>query len=104
MATHDGHRQRLKDRFILEGLDNFNEVQVLELLLFYVIPRQDTNPLAHRLLDRFGSLYGVLCAPVEELRHLAQANVSMDIDTFTNLNPRVLQVGGGCPSGGVGEP
>ena len=43
-------------------------------------------------------------APVEELRHLAQANVSMDIDTFTNLNPRVLQVGGSCPSGGVGEP
>ena len=43
-------------------------------------------------------------APVEELRHLAQANVSMDIYTFTNLNPRVLQVGGGCPSGGVGEP
>lgn len=43
-------------------------------------------------------------APVEELRHLAQANVSMDIDTFTNLNPRVLQVGGGYLSEGVGEP
>lgn len=67
MATHDGHRQRLKERFMLEGLDHFNELQVLELLLFYVIPRQDTNPLAHRLLDQFGSLAQVLEAPVGEL-------------------------------------
>lgn len=42
-------------------------------------------------------------APVEELRHLAQANVSMDIDTFTNLNPRVLQVGPGAARQGVGR-
>lgn len=68
MAMHDGHRQRLKDRFVLEGLDNFNELQVLELLLFYAIPRQDTNPIAHRLLARFGSLSQVLEAPVEELQ------------------------------------
>lgn len=68
MATHDGHRQRLKERFALEGLDNFNEVQVLELLLFYAIPRQDTNPIAHRLLERFGSLPQVLEAPVAELQ------------------------------------
>lgn len=68
MAMHDGHRQRLKDRFVLEGLDNFNELQVLELLLFYAIPRLDTNPLAHRLLTRFGSLSQVLEAPIEELQ------------------------------------
>lgn len=68
MAMHDGHRQRLKERFVLEGLDNFNELQVLELLLFYAIPRLDTNPLAHRLLKRFGSLSQVLEAPIEELQ------------------------------------
>ncbi len=67
MAIHDGHRQRLKERFLQEGLDNFTEVQVLELLLFYCIPRQDTNPIAHRLLERFGTLPQVLEAPVEEL-------------------------------------
>ena len=67
MALHEGHRQRLKDRFLKEGLDNFTEVQVLELLLFYAIPRIDTNPLAHRLLDRFGSLSKVLDASMEEL-------------------------------------
>ena len=67
MSIHDGHRQRLKDRFCKEGLDNFEEHQVLELLLFYCIPRVDTNPIAHALLQKFGSLSQVLEAPVEEL-------------------------------------
>ena len=67
MSIHDGHRQRLKERFLREGLDHFSDVQVLELLLFYCIPRQDTNPIAHSLLERFGSLSQVLEAPVEEL-------------------------------------
>lgn len=70
MAIHDGHRQRLKERFRLEGLDNFDELQVLELLLFYCIPRQDTNPLAHRLLDHFGSLSQVFEAPIGELEKI----------------------------------
>ena len=68
MSIHDGHRQRLKDRFCKEGLDHFEEHQVLELLLFYCIPRIDTNPVAHALLNRFGSLSQVLEAPVEELK------------------------------------
>ncbi len=68
MAIHDGHRQRLKKRFLQEGLDHFEQVQVLELLLFYCIPRQDTNPIAHRLIDRFGSLAKVLQAPAAELK------------------------------------
>jgi len=67
MPVHDGHRKRLRQRFLAEGLDNFTDVQVLELLLFYCIARQDTNPLAHRLLDHFGSLSQVMDAPVEEL-------------------------------------
>lgn len=67
MSIHDGHRQRLKQRFLEAGLDRFTEIQVLEILLFYAIPRKDTNPIAHALLDRFGSLAQVLEAPVEEL-------------------------------------
>ena len=62
MSIHNGHRQRLKDRFRKEGLDHFDEHQVLELLLFYCIPRQDTNPLAHRLMNTFGSVREVLNA------------------------------------------
>ena len=71
MATesiHKGHRERLKQRFLEEGLDNFTDIQVLEMLLFYAIPRSDTNPIAHALLDRFGSLAQVLEADVEELK------------------------------------
>ena len=68
MSIHDGHRQRLKQRFLEEGLESFTDIQVLELLLFVSVPRQDTNPIAHALLDHFGSLYQVLEAPVEELR------------------------------------
>lgn len=67
MSIHDGHRKRLKDRFREEGLDNFEEHQVLELMLFYCIPRQDTNPIAHALIRRFGSFSGVLDAAPEEL-------------------------------------
>ncbi len=67
MSIHHGHRQRLKERFRKEGLDNFDDLYVLELLLFYCIPRVDTNPLAHRLLDHFGSLTAVLDASAEEL-------------------------------------
>ncbi len=67
MSIHDGHRQRLKQRFLTEGIDSFTEVQALELALFYCIPRKDTNPIAHGLLERFGSLSQVLEAPVEEL-------------------------------------
>lgn len=67
MSVHDGHRKRLRQRFLAEGLEHFTDVQVLELVLFYAIPRQDTNPIAHTLLDRFGSLSQVMDAPVEEL-------------------------------------
>lgn len=67
MSVHDGHRERLRQRFLDEGLEHFTDIQVLELLLFYAIARRDTNVIAHRLLDRFGSLSRVLDASVEEL-------------------------------------
>ncbi len=88
MAIHDGHRQRLKERFLKEGLDNFNEVQALELLLFYCLPRQDTNPIAHGLLAHFGSLAQVLEAPVEELAKVK--GVGKNAATFLHL---VLETG-----------
>ncbi|MDQ2087201.1 DNA repair protein RadC [Herbivorax sp. ANBcel31] len=64
---HEGHRKRLKNRFLEEGLDSFESHQILELLLFFSIPRRDTNEIAHRLLKRFGSLSGVLDADLKEL-------------------------------------
>lgn len=67
MGIHDGHRKRLRSRFLQDGLSGFEEHNALELLLFYARPRQDTNKLAHSLIDRFGSFSAVLDAPVEEL-------------------------------------
>ncbi|MBE6934043.1 MAG: DNA repair protein RadC [Ruminococcaceae bacterium] len=67
---HSGHRQRLKKRFLEEGLDHFDDHQVLELLLFYCIPRQDTNPIAHALLEHFGSLAQVMEATPAELQKI----------------------------------
>ncbi len=65
--VHDGHRSRLKERYREQGLDTFSDLNALELLLFYAIPRGDVNPLAHRLLDRFQTLSGVMDASVREL-------------------------------------
>lgn len=66
-VSHDGHRERLRKKFLSHGLDAIADINVLELLLFYAIPRQDTNPIAHRLLDAFDSLAGVFDASVEDL-------------------------------------
>lgn len=49
-------------------MDAFEEHQVLELLLFFALPRKDTNPIAHRLLKKFGSIAGVFNAPLSELQ------------------------------------
>jgi len=66
-GEHEGHRQRMRERFLATGLDGFADHEVLELLLFYAIPRRDTNPLAHRLIENFGSLHAVLDTPAEQL-------------------------------------
>lgn len=67
MTMHDGHRKRMRDRFRKEGLEGFAPHEVLELLLFYGRARGDVNPLAHQLLDAFGSIKGVLEARPEQL-------------------------------------
>ena len=64
---HKGHRARMKQQFLENGLDGFNDHQVLEMLLFYAIAQKDTNELAHRLIDRFGGLSNVLDAEPRDL-------------------------------------
>ncbi len=83
MSIHDGHRQRLRQRFLKEGLDHFDEHQALELLLFYCIPRQDTNQLAHSLLEQFGSFANVLDAGPAELKKVP--GVGDNAATFLTL-------------------
>ena len=70
MSEHEGHRARLRESFIETGIEGMADHQVLELLLTYALPRVDVNPLAHRLLDRFGSLEGVLTTRPDQLRQV----------------------------------
>ena len=65
---HENHRRRLTELIFKAGVENVTEVQALEFLLFLGIPRSDTNPLAHRLLNKVGSIDKVLDAELEELR------------------------------------
>lgn len=64
---HAGHRQRMKREFIARGLEGMPDHRVLEMLLFFAIPQGDVNPLAHALIDRFGSLTGVFHATYDQL-------------------------------------
>lgn len=85
---HAGHRSRMRRRFLCNGLDGFADHEVLELLLFYAVPRQDVNPMAHALLNKFGSLPAVLDASVEDL--CTVYGVGPKIAGFLNLIPDVL--------------
>ena len=87
-SIHTGHRQRMKERFLSEGLDNFTDIQVLELALFYCIPQKDTNPIAHALLDHFGSLSQVLEASPAELQKVD--GIGKNTATFLHL---ITQIG-----------
>ncbi len=64
---HKNHRDRVKTKYLEHGLECFADHEVLELILFFAIPQKDTNELAHELINRFGSLRGVLDATPEEL-------------------------------------
>lgn len=88
-AMHDGHRQRMKDRFLNSGLHNFQPHEVLELLLFYAIPRRDTNPIGHRLVERFGSISNVFAAPFSEL--IQVEGVSENSATLLKLIPELFR-------------
>lgn len=89
VGVHDGHRDRLKKRFWEQGLDGFEDHNVLELLLFFAMPRCDTNPTAHALLDAFGSLSGVMEASPDELR--AVDGVGENAATLMRLIPAVCR-------------
>ncbi len=89
MGVHAGHREKMRRRFLETGLDSFAEHEALELLLFYAIPRRDTNALAHQLMDHFGSLDAVLSAPVEELMRME--GIGENAAVLLKLVPRVVQ-------------
>jgi DNA repair protein RadC len=89
MNIHDGHRERMKKRFLEHGLESFDDHNVLELLLFYALPRRDVNPLAHRLVEKFGSLSAVFDAPLDELT--STPGVGENTAVFIKLLPQVAR-------------
>ncbi len=89
-AVHDGHRQRLKARFLAEGIDSFQPHEILELILFYGVPRVDTNEIAHHLIERFGSLAEVMDAPYEEL--LQVKGVTESAAALLKLLPQAARI------------
>lgn len=68
VSAHVGHRERMRNRFRSQGIDRFEDHEVLEMLLYFAIPQKNTNEMAHILLNRFGSISGVLDAPETELK------------------------------------
>lgn len=66
-SIHKGHRSRVKEKFLKYGFEPFTDFEVLEYLLYYAIPYKDTNPIAHELIEKFGSLRGVLDAEYYDL-------------------------------------
>lgn len=67
ISIHSGHRERMREKYRAAGLDAFSSHEVIELLLFYANKRSDTNPVAHRLIERFGSMPAVLEAEYDDL-------------------------------------
>ena len=88
-GIHDGHRARFRKRYLDNGLDGFQPHEILELLLYYSVPRADTNPLGHLLLDEFGSLSAVFEAPYEEL--LKIKGISENSATLIKLIPDICR-------------
>lgn len=89
MGIHDGHRQRLRETFLENGLSGFHSITALELLLGYAIPRRDTNPIAHALLERFGSLQNVFDASEQELCEVE--GVGPNTAVLLRLIPQIMR-------------
>jgi len=91
---HDGHRQRVKQRYLSEGLDGFQDHEVLEFLLFYCIPMKDTNELAHKMILEFGTLAGLFEADPMEIskRCGVSENTAILVSSITSFARRYDQV------------
>ena len=90
---HAGHRERVKQRFLSEGLDHFEEHEILEMLLYFGIPQRDTNEPAHRLLERFGSFAQVFAADYDQLRTVPgmTASAALLLRMVPQLSRRYLE-------------
>ena len=87
---HAGHRDRLKRRFLREGIEGFEEHNIVELLLFFGIPFKDTNSIAHNLLKKFGSIKNIFDAPIDEIVRVD--GVGEHAATLLKLIPQLCRI------------
>lgn len=89
-SEHDGHRKRMRERYLSNsGFDGFHAHEVLEMLLYHTYPRGDTNPIAHKLLDQFGSLSAIFDAPYEAL---LKAGLTERAAVYFNMVPEITRL------------
>ena len=90
--VHEGHRARVKQKFREHGLESFTDIEALELLLFFAIPRSDTNVLAHALLKRFRDFRGVMEADLADLQSVPGIgeNAATLLHLVREMNKRYL--------------
>ena len=88
--ANGGHRQRVRERYIQAGnFDNFQDYEVLEMMLFYVYPRRDTKPIAKKLIMMYGSLSGVLNTEPERL--MKEAGLTENVAVYLSMFPPVMR-------------
>ena len=94
-SVHAGHRERVRENVLKNGFEQLEDHKLLELLLFYSIPREDTNELAHRLLKEFHSLAGVVKASPKQLQKVlgVGSNTAVLLSGMGELCLRVLKEG-----------
>ena len=88
-ADHSGHRARMREKYLKSGLDVFAPHEILELMLYYAIPYKNTNDIAKNLISRFGSLDGVLDAPVDSL---VEAGLTENQAIYLKLFPDITRI------------
>ena len=84
-SIHSGHRERIREQYKKGGAETFPDHQFLELLLTYAIPRRDTNELAHALLERFGSLEGVVTAEIGVVQRWFENDLDENPETMARI-------------------
>lgn len=87
---HEGHRARLKEKFLNQGFNGMPEHEILEIILFYSIPRCNTNELAHALLNKFGTLNSVFGADIESLQEIP--GIGSTTAFFLHIIPEIARI------------
>lgn len=87
--VHEGHRERMRNKYVNKGIEVFEQHEILEMLLFYAVPRKNTNDIAHRLLEACGSLSAVFDAPIDILM---QQGLSYNAAVLLHMIPDLSRV------------